>query len=82
MLYEVITGARIAFEGWYGRILDHVGPRMADSVVKMLNIDSWECGSQNWSPVFKEEFEKRRGYKVTKYLPLMTGIPVESAEVS
>ncbi|RKD90861.1 alpha-L-rhamnosidase-like protein [Mangrovibacterium diazotrophicum] len=75
-------GARIAFEGWYGRILDHVGPRMADSVVKMLNIDSWECGSQNWSPVFKEEFEKRRGYKVTKYLPLMTGIPVESAEVS
>ena len=31
---------------------------------------------------YEEEFEKRRGYEVIKYLPLMAGIPVESAEVS
>ncbi|MBN2480789.1 MAG: twin-arginine translocation signal domain-containing protein [Bacteroidales bacterium] len=75
-------GARIAFEGWYGRILEHVGPRLTANVVKMLNVDSWECGSQNWSPVFRDEFSARRGYDLTKYLPLMAGVPVESADVT
>lgn len=75
-------GARIAFEGWYGRILDHVGPRLSHEVVKMLNVDSWECGSQNWSPVFREEFKSRRGYDVSRYLPMMAGIPVENADVT
>jgi len=75
-------GARIAFEGWYSRILEHVGSRLSNEVVKMLNVDSWECGSQNWSPVFRDEFSTRRGYKVDKYLPMMAGIPVESADVT
>ena len=75
-------GARIAFEGWYQRILDHIGPRLSNEVVKMLNVDSWECGSQNWSPVFRDEFKARRGYDVPKYLPIMAGIPVESADVT
>lgn len=75
-------GARIAFEGWYERILDHVGKELSDSVITMLNVDSWECGSQNWSPIFKEEFEKRRGYDLSKYLPLMAGIPIENADVT
>jgi len=75
-------GARIAFEGWYGRILEEVGPRLSHEVVKMLNVDSWECGSQNWSPVFREEFRARRGYDVDKYLPLMAGIPVGDADLT
>ncbi len=75
-------GARVAFKGWYERILDYVSEELSDSVITMLNIDSWECGSQNWSPVFKEEFEKRRGYDLTKYLPLMAGVPVQSADVT
>lgn len=44
--------------------------------------DSWECGSQNWSPVFREEFIKRRGYDPIRYLPAMAGVPIENAEVS
>ncbi|MCW3807043.1 glycosyl hydrolase [Plebeiibacterium marinum] len=75
-------GAQIAFKGYYERILDYVGKDLSDSVVTMLNIDSWECGSQNWSPIFKEEFKKRRGYDLTKYLPLMAGIPIEDANVT
>ncbi len=75
-------GARIAFEGWYERILQQIGPRLSNEVVKMLNVDSWECGSQNWSPVFRDEFKARRGYDVTKYLPTMAGIPVENADVT
>ena len=28
----------------------------------MTHIDSWEVGSQNWTPGFREEFQKRCGY--------------------
>ena len=75
-------GARVAFNGWYARILAHVGPRLSNEVVKMLNIDSWECGSQNWSPVFRNEFKARRGYDVVKYLPMMAGIPRARARIA
>lgn len=76
------VGARVSFNGWFKKILDHAGPRLASTVVKSLNFDSWECRAQNWSPVFADEFKARRGYDVLNYLPLMAGIPVESADVS
>ena len=75
-------GARIAFEGWYGKVLKRIGPRLSGNVLKMLNVDSWECGSQNWSPVFRDEFKARRGFDVLEYLPAMAGIPVQSADVT
>lgn len=51
-------------------------------VVKYMHVDSWECGSQNWSENFASEFQKRRGYDLMPYLPLLAGYPIESAERS
>jgi len=51
-------------------------------VIRYLHVDSWECGCQNWSSNFAEEFRKRRGYDLMPYLLCMTGIPVESVEKS
>ena len=48
----------------------------------MLHFDSWEMGSQNWSPEFRAEFRKRRGYALTKFLPTFTGQVVGSPEMS
>ena len=48
-------------------------------VVKYLHVDSWECGSQNWGHRFAEEFRQRRGYDLIPWLPVMIGIPIESA---
>ena len=73
-------GARAAFRGWYARILDAVGPKLAASTVTTLNVDSWECGSQNWSPVFRDEFTNRRGYDPLTFLPAMAGYPLDSAD--
>jgi len=73
---------KLQFENWYGEALKHGGPEIAKKVLSVFHVDSWECGSQNWSPVFKAEFLKRRGYDLTPYLPIMTGLPVESAAVS
>jgi len=45
-------------------------------------MDSWEAGVENWTDDMIPEFEKRRGYDLTPYLPVLTGRIVESAEVS
>ena len=37
------------------------------------HIDSWEVGSQNWTPRMREEFQKRRGYDLWSFLPVFTG---------
>ncbi|HEX4343461.1 MAG TPA: glycosyl hydrolase, partial [Verrucomicrobiae bacterium] len=76
------AAARIQFEGWFGETIRQVGPQLASRVLKIFHVDSWEAGSQNWSPVFQREFRRRRGYDPTPYLPLFAGIPVGSAEIS
>ncbi|RBQ04005.1 glycosyl hydrolase [Pedobacter miscanthi] len=73
---------KLQFNNWYGEALKHGGPQIAKKVLSIFHVDSWECGSQNWSPVFKAEFLERRGYDLTPYLPIMTGLPVESPLVS
>jgi hypothetical protein len=47
-----------------------------------FHIDSWEMGSQNWSPDFRKEFLKRRGYDPLPYLPVYTGRIVGNREIS
>ena len=47
--------------------------------LKYMHIDSWECGCQNWSENFADEFRQRRGYDLMPWLPVMAGIPLESA---
>jgi hypothetical protein len=46
------------------------------------HIDSWENGSQNWTPKFREEFQCRRGYDLMPFLPATTGWTVGSREIS
>jgi len=73
---------KLQFDSWYGEALKHAGPELAPRILNTFHVDSWECGSQNWSPVFREEFQKRRGYDLMPYLPAMAGIPIESADIS
>lgn len=73
---------RLQFDNWFAEAIRQVGPETAKEVLKTFYIDSWECGSQNWSPVFRDEFKKRRGYDCLPYLIAMTGVPVQSADVS
>ena len=46
------------------------------------HIDSWETGSQNWTPLFREDFQRLRGYDPLPLLPIVTGQVVDSLEVS
>jgi len=73
---------KVQFNNWFGEAVRQAGPELAARVLKIFHVDSWECGSQNWSPVFADEFKKRRGYDMMPYLPAMAGVPVQSADVS
>jgi (4-O-methyl)-D-glucuronate---lignin esterase len=76
------AAARLQFDHWFGAAIREVGPELAGRVLKVFHVDSWEAGSQNWSPVFRAEFIRRRGYDPVPYLPAMAGVPVQSADVS
>ncbi|WP_294959589.1 glycosyl hydrolase [uncultured Flavobacterium sp.] len=73
---------RFQLDHWFGEMLRTAGPELASKVVKILHMDSWECGSQNWSPVFQAEFKKRRGYDIVNFLPVMAGIPIKNIQTS
>ncbi|RKD15228.1 DNA-binding protein [Pelobium manganitolerans] len=69
------------FNSWLGEILKRVGAENRDAIPGFY-IDSWECGSQNWSANFAGEFKQRRGYDLMPYLPVMAGVPIESVAKS
>lgn len=55
---------------------------LARRILKVMHIDTWNCGSQNWTDDFADEFRKRRGYSLRPYMPLMVGFPLENQDVS
>jgi len=69
------------FAGLMGKLLEDQAAS-GGKALTMTHIDSWEVGSQNWTPGFREEFQKRYGYDLLPYLPILTGRAVESREVS
>jgi len=73
---------KLQFNSWFNEALKQVGPTLAPRVLNTFHMDSWECGSQNWSVLFRDEFIKRRGYDPLPYLPTMAGIPLEDIHTS
>ena len=72
----------LQFDKWFGEAVQQGGPELAARVLKVFHVDSWECGSQNWSANFATEFQQRRGYDLLPYLPVLAGVPIQSADVS
>jgi hypothetical protein len=72
----------LQFDKWFGEAIRQGGPELAARVLKVLHVDSWECGSQNWSQNFAAEFKQRRGYDLLPWLPVMAGVPLGSADQS
>ena len=71
----------VMFNGLMGKLIADSRP-LAGKTLVSTHIDSWETGSQNWTPLFREEFHKRRGYDPLRFLPVLTGRVVDSVEIS
>ena len=71
-----------AFQRYWNQIVEPLiadaGP-LAGKTLKYLHTDSWEVELVNWTPTLREEFQKRRGYDLLPWLPVMAGRIVNSA---
>jgi len=55
----------------------HVG-----KTFQFVHIDSGEIGKPDWTPAFREEFRKRRGYDPFPYLAARANLVVDGAEIT
>ena len=69
--------ARLHWDSYMQPILDRLRSDGIDNVTGVC-MDSHEGGSQNWTPLMKEEFARRRGYRLEPWLPVLAGYVVES----
>ena len=74
-----------AFQDYWDKIVE---PLIADAgsfagkTLKYLHTDSWEVELANWTPALLEEFQKRRGYNMVAWLPVLAGRIVNSRDES
>ena len=68
------------FEQYVGKLLARYGPAVGKTFAA-VEIDSWECGIQNWTTGFEKRFRQRVGYDLLPYLPaLIEGWIVDDAD--
>jgi alpha-L-rhamnosidase len=61
---------------------DATGGLMGAKGLQYMILDSYEAGHMNWTKLFPEEFQKRRGYDLKVWLPVLTGRVVKNLESS
>lgn len=71
--------ARLQWDSYVQVILDSLG---SDGNISGITMDSHEGGSQNWTPLMLQEFQKRRGYDLWPYLPMLAGYVMQSTELT
>lgn len=63
-----------------GLYKDASGNMLGDKGIQHMMFDSYEAGIANWTPKMMQEFKKRRGYDLLKWMPALTGQIVENAQ--
>ena len=83
--YALDVYSATAFENYWDQIVEPLiadaGP-LAGKSLKYLHTDSWEVELANWTPTLRAEFQKRRGYDLLPWLPVLAGRVVNSREAS
>lgn len=68
---------------YLGMYADIVAPeQIGQGGIRAFLTDSIEAGAQNWTDDMIDQFRRLRGYDPTPWLPVLTGIVIESAEES
>ncbi len=74
-----------AFQNYWDKIVEPLiadaGP-LAGNTLKYLHTDSWEIELANWTPTLPAEFQKRHGYDLLPWLPVLAGRIVNSRDES
>ncbi|MDR1816862.1 MAG: hypothetical protein LBR07_01470, partial [Puniceicoccales bacterium] len=69
-----VKAAESAFNGQIAKLAaDNRALAGAGKTLVSTHIDSWENGSQTWTPLMREEFLARRRYDLLPFLPVIAG---------
>ena len=83
--YSIDVYSATAFQNYWNQIVEPLiqdaGP-LAGKTLKYLHTDSWEIELANWTPTLRAEFQKRRGYDLLPWLPVLAGRIVNGREES
>ena len=69
------------FNAFIGEILEKI-PANDRKTIKVVVLDSYERGGQNFTDGFLDEFKTRYGYDATGYLPVLKGHIIGNADLS
>ena len=72
---------RAHFDAYIGKLLERMPPKDRKAW-KHVVADSYETGPENWIDDFVSDFKKRYGYDPLRFMPVMTGRIVGSADES
>jgi alpha-L-rhamnosidase len=61
---------------------DATGGMMGEKGLQYMILDSYEAGHMTWTQSFPSEFQKRRGYDIKTWIPVLTGRVIKSTEAS
>jgi len=53
-----------------------------DTVLKQMYVCSYELSGSTWTPDFLKQFQQRRGYDMTKYLPILAGCALKDHQAA
>jgi hypothetical protein len=70
------------FTTYLNQYKDATGGLMGSKGLQYIITDSYEAGQETWTPRMMEEFQKRRGYSLLPWMPVLTGQVIKSAEAS
>jgi hypothetical protein len=70
------------FTAYLNQYKDATGGLMGSKGLQYIVTDSYEAGQETWTPGMMAEFQKRRGYSLLPWMPVLTGQVIKSAEAS
>lgn len=74
------TALNLHFSHFPKRIMQAAGRHKGKTFSYFL-VDSWECRLQTWAKTLPQEFEKRRGYSMLPYLPILANDNIYALEI-
>ena len=65
------AAVELCWSGYAAKIVADAGDAAGRALAR-FEIDSYEAGAQDWTPEFRAEFRRRRGYDPLPWLPVLT----------
>ena len=72
---------RMHFQYLIDKLQEQLGP-LKETALSTMYVCSYELRGAAWTPDFLDQFQKRRGYDMTRYLPVLFGSTLKNRQIA